>query len=119
MNVRKRRRVVALAMLMGMGIATFEPVAGEVRDALEHYGVVLAVGHAADSAVPGASDAGQSHDGQHIKGFDHCTHTHGSSVRTSSVRPSAELIIPEPEPPVTALRHPEVPPARLYHPPKA
>jgi hypothetical protein len=118
MNVRKRRRVIALAMLMGVGIATFEPVAGEVRDALEHYGVVHAAGHAADAAVAGAGEADQSHGGQHIKGFDHCTHTHGCSVRTSSLRLSTEQVIPEPAPSVTALRHPEVPPARLYHPPK-
>lgn len=54
-----------------------------------------------------------------IKGFDHCSHAHGCSVRASSLGILAESVVPESSPRVPVVLPPDAPPARLYHPPKA
>jgi len=116
---RQLRAVAALAMLLGMGITTFEPVAGEVRDATEHYGGVSTADDAGESAAVNVASDGESPDAQHIKGFDHCSHTHGCAVRPAPLSPAPEDLLPEPERPTVVRRPPEAPPASLYRPPRA
>ena len=109
-------------MLAAMGSGTAESVAGELADASEHYDDALALVHEhsdaeLDSTCP--VDADVSTDDQHIKGFDHCTHTHGSAVRAPAL-PGAEMsVIPTPEFVDIVARPPDAPVTRLYHPPKA
>jgi len=119
MNVTRRpRAIAALAMLLAMGITTFEPVAGEVRDATEHYGGLRTADESDESAAVNVAVDGESPDAQHIKGFDHCNHTHGCAVRAAPLSPAAEHLIPERERPTVVRRPPEAPPASLYRPPR-
>lgn len=109
-------------MLAAMGSGTAEAVAGELADASEHYEDSLSHVHEhseTDNRSAQTIEADQDADDQHVKGYDHCTHTHGSSVRAAAL-PATEMgIIPVPPFADIMARPPDAPAARLYHPPKA
>lgn len=78
------RRVLALLLILGSGLAGFETVWGEVRDgAIHHEDATVAAAH----SVTSSGDHGHEdfsapehdHDEQHQHGTsaDHCTHQHG------------------------------------------
>ena len=124
MNVRRRpRALAALVMLAVMGSGTAEAVAGELADANEHYEDASSLVH----EHSGSDDLGGSHvieadrdsDEQHIKGYDHCTHTHGSSVRAAALPATTVSIIPAPPFVDILARPPDAPLVGLFHPPKA
>ena len=79
------RSIVALALLMGYGIASAEVIFGEVRDgAVHHESAAEALNHAVHDAMDtgehGHEDAGEhpehGPDHQHGTSADHCTHAH-------------------------------------------
>ena len=123
MMVRRRPRALAAVILlaaMGFGIA--EAVAGELADASEHYEDVTSVVHEhSDTNAGGAclADLQQDTEGQHLKGYDHCTHAHGLSVGGTALPTPSEYVVPEETAAAVAVRPPEPPTFGLYHPPKA
>lgn len=120
MDAKKRRRaLVALAMLMATGLSTFEPVVGEVRDVAEHYGDVIAAAHTTSAVDAGAVEFDAQDDAQHIEGFDHCAHAHGAAVRGVLSPERSVVVIPTRAQPTLTTRHPDVTPSQPYHPPKA
>ncbi len=119
---RRPRALAAILMLAAMGTGTAESVAGQLADASEHYQDALAVVHEhsgteVDTTCP--VDADVTADDQHVKGVDHCAHTHGSAVRAPAL-PGAEVsVVPAPAFVDIMVRPPDAPLTRLYHPPKA
>lgn len=121
MNLKRRpRALAALMMLAAMGSGTAEAVAGETADASEHYEDALSHVHEHPGSDDGSADTIEGDrdvDDQHIQGFDHCAHAHGSSVRPAALPAPGETII-RVLPLVDILaRPPDAPATRVYHPP--
>ncbi|NNF25980.1 MAG: hypothetical protein HKN73_02000 [Gemmatimonadetes bacterium] len=109
-------------MLAAMGSGTAEAAAGELADANEHYEDARSLVHAHTGSGGGSAqviEADQDSDDQHIKGYDHCGHTHGSSVRAASLPNANVSIIPIPPFVDITACPPDAPATGLYHPPKA
>ena len=123
MNASRRpRALVALVMLAAMGSGTAEAVAGELADASEHYEDALSHVHEhSGSNDNGAQtiEADRDLDDQHVKGYDHCAHTHGSSVPPAALTDASVTIIPVAPFVDIVARPPDAPLTGLYHPPKA
>ena len=123
MNLKRRpRALAALMMLAAMGSGTAEAVAGETADASEHYEDSLSHVHwNSDSSDPDAQavESDRDSDDQHLKGYDHCAHTHGSSVQPAALPGTGESIIPVLPLVDIIARPPDAPLPGLYHPPKA
>ena len=122
MNLKRRpRTLAALMMLAAMGFGTAEAVAGESADASEHYEDALSHVHehsGPDDGRPDTIEPDHDVDDQHIQGFDHCGHAHGSSVRPGALPAPGETII-RVLPAVDVLtRPPDSPATGLYLPPK-
>lgn len=123
MMVRRRpRSLAALLLLAAMGSGIAEAVAGELADASEHYEDVTSIVHEhSDTDAGGAClvDLPQDTEGQHLKGYDHCTHAHGLSVGGTALPTPSEYVVPEATAAGIAVRPPDAPTFGLYHPPKA
>ena len=123
MNVKRRpRALAALVMLAAMGSGTAEALAGELADANEHYEEGLSHIHEHSATSDGVSHVlvvDQGSDEQHVKGFDHCAHTHGSSARAAGLPEPRVSIIPVPALDDILASPPDAPTTGLYHPPKA
>ena len=106
-------------MLVATGIGTFEPVAGELYDAAEHYGNASGMEQATGSVGFCLVDSDGRDFSQHIKGFDHCGHAHGSALRCDLLPVAAIVAVPAPYQPAATVPHADAPSLELYHPPKA
>lgn len=105
-----------------MGSGTAEAVAGELVDASEHYEDAPSLVHedpGSDAGQAGTVGAEQDADGQHLKGYDHCAHTHGASVGAPALPAPRVTITPVPTFVDLMVRPPDAPAGRLYHPPRA
>ncbi len=90
------RTATALLLALTFTYSAAESVLGAVRDgAVHHESDAVAIGH----QIEGRSDHGQEDsappgaDHRHGGASDHCTHVHGVSLGTSSVR--VQQITPE------------------------
>lgn len=120
MSPKKRRRaVVALAMLISVTYGRFESISGDLGDLTTHYGEVVEAGHGSDLAGAVAAESHGLPDDDHIKGFDHCSHAHGCAVVVSSVPFAMERAVAQPGLSVPLTSPPDAPSSRLYHPPRA
>lgn len=88
------RRLLALTLLTLISASSTEAVVGVIRDgAVHHENAAVAAVHAQESGGDhGHEDTASgehSHDEGHDHGTasDHCTHTHGAAVLTSSLPP--------------------------------
>lgn len=117
---RRFRAVVALVMLTSVTYGAFESVGGDLHDLAMHYGQVLHGGHAVDAA-PAASavDGQRQHRGNHIKGFDHCSHAHGCAVIVASSAFTTARALPRAPIRTASKLPPDAPSDGLYHPPRA
>lgn len=116
------RALAALLLLAAMFSATAEAVAGELADANEHYEDVTSIVHEhTDTDADGAYrvDLQQDPEGEHIKGYDHCSHNHGASVGGAEIPTPPESVVPAPSLVQSQARPPDAPTFGLYHPPKA
>ncbi|MDE3004379.1 MAG: hypothetical protein OXU38_14110 [Gemmatimonadota bacterium] len=123
MMVRRRpRALAALLLLAAMFSATAEAVAGELADSSEHYEDVTSIVHQhadTDAAAACTADLQQDTDGEHIKGYDHCSHNHGASAGGGELPTPREIVIPVATLVSIEARPPDAPVVGLYHPPKA
>lgn len=89
------RRLLALTLLILTSVSSMEAVVGVMRDGeVHHENAGVAAAHAQesvgdhgheDAAPPGEHRHDEGHD--HGTASDHCTHTHGAAVLTSSPPP--------------------------------
>lgn len=122
MDARRRpRALAAVLMLAAMASGTAEAVAGEFADVDEHYEDALAPLHEHSGQDAGlvCVDTELDSDDQHVKGYDHCTHTHGSSARGAALPCAIEIVVPAPTLLGILARPPDAPRTGLYHPPRA
>lgn len=117
---RRRRAVVALAMLLSVTYGAFESVGGDLRDLAMHYGDAIEAGHAvATPATSGAVGTHRQHQDNHIKSFDHCSHAHGCAVIAVSALFATERALPKRLTSTPSVLPPDAPSHGLYHPPRA
>ena len=119
---RRPRALAALLLLAAIGSGIAEAVAGELADASEHYEDVTSLVHERTDADAGEAcliDLQQDAEGQHVKGYDHCSHNHGVSVGGAALPTPSEHVVPAAIVAGIAVRPPDAPTLGLYHPPKA